>query len=150
MPPLLPVPHIQQTDHGECLAVCVAMVLQYLNISFSYRKLRTLLKIRPRLGTPFFNIERLERIGIKVTYQQGNLDTLQAHLQQGKPPIVPVDTSELPYWRYATYHAVVVVGIDDEMVYVNDPEFANAPIQLSRGDFDLAWLNRDEWYALLF
>ncbi len=46
-------------------------------------------------------------------------------------------------------HAVVVTGLDDDYIYLNDPAFTNAPIQVRRGDFDLAWLAQDEYYALL-
>ena len=34
-----------------------------------------------------------------------------------------------------------------KQVYLNDPEFPHAPIPVSIGDFDLAWLERDELYA---
>ncbi len=58
-------------------------------------------------------------------------------------------TRELPYWDEATNHAVLVVGLDKAPVDVNDPQFSNAPIKVSRGDFDLAWLEWDELYAVL-
>ena len=48
-----------------------------------------------------------------------------------------------------TGHAVVVVGIDDEMVYLNDPAFANAPQVVSHGDLLLAWLEMEEYYAII-
>jgi hypothetical protein len=34
-------------------------------------------------------------------------------------------------------------------VYLNDPTFLEAPIQVSRGEFDLAWLEKDEVYEAL-
>ncbi len=34
-------------------------------------------------------------------------------------------------------------------VYLNDPARPNAPIEVSHGDFDLAWLEQDEFYAAL-
>jgi predicted double-glycine peptidase len=70
-------------------------------------------------------------------------------LVQGQPVIVFVRTSELPYWDYGTDHALVVVGCDDDNIYVNDPNFAEAPISVPRGDFELAWLERDYYYALI-
>ncbi len=42
-----------------------------------------------------------------------------------------------------------MVGMDEENVYVDDPEFSQSPMQVSLGDFDLAWLERDEMYAVL-
>ncbi|MEZ4732190.1 MAG: hypothetical protein R3E79_34160 [Caldilineaceae bacterium] len=46
-------------------------------------------------------------------------------------------------------HAVVVVGFDEQSIYLHDPEFAESPINVSYGDFDLAWLEHDEMYAVL-
>lgn len=89
---LLPVPHLQQQERGECLAACAAMLLAY--VAF-------------------------------------------------------VKTGELPYWDEDCDHAVVVAGLDDEVVYLNDPAFPDAPVQVPRGDFDLAWLGRDEFFAAL-
>jgi uncharacterized protein YvpB len=60
-----------------------------------------------------------------------------------------VQTIELPYWSEPTDHALVVTGLDKTSIYLNDPAFANAPIQVPHGDFDLAWLERDEMYATL-
>jgi|GEM_PF-2396534 len=34
-------------------------------------------------------------------------------------------------------------------VHLNDPEFDLAPLLTPIGDFDLAWLARDELYAVL-
>lgn len=59
-------------------------------------------------------------------------------------------TEELPYWQQMSVrHVVVVVGMDNEHVYLNDPEFTHAPIGVTIGDFDLAWLQREEYYGVL-
>ena len=39
--------------------------------------------------------------------------------------------------------------MNEEEIYINDPAFARAPIAITHGDFDLAWLERDEYYAVL-
>ena len=44
---------------------------------------------------------------------------------------------------------MVVIGLDAQYVYLNDPEFDVNPIQVSRGDFDLAWFEHGEFYAVL-
>jgi predicted double-glycine peptidase len=46
-------------------------------------------------------------------------------------------------------HAVVVVGLDDSSVYLNDPAMDYGPIRVSIGDFDLAWFNQEERYGVL-
>lgn len=146
---ILTVSHFQQRERGDCLVACVAMVLDYMGIQQSYRRLYKLLNIKKGLGTALYNIRRLEKLGVTILFQQGNLAQLHSHLKQNEPSIVPVKTAELPYWKEDTDHAVVVVGLDDQFVYLNDPFFPVAPLRVSTGDFDLAWLERDEFYAVL-
>jgi len=49
----------------------------------------------------------------------------------------------------ATDHAVVVVGLDEESVYAHDADFEQAPQVIDRDDFLLAWLERDDEYAVI-
>ncbi len=60
-----------------------------------------------------------------------------------------VNTIELDYWTEATRHAVVVVGIDERQVYLNDPFFEVAPQIVSRLEFELAWDEMDNSYAVI-
>lgn len=147
---LLPVNPIKQHTPGECLPVCVKMVLDYLRIQCEYHQLVRTLGTHSGYGTPFSHIQALQKLGVSVRYQTGTLQDLYIALQQGWPAIVPVQTGELPYWENVRVrHAVVVVGMDSESIYLNDPEFDNGPIQASLGDFDLAWFEQEEIYAIL-
>ncbi len=149
-PILLPVPHLQQPREGDCLPACTYMVMAYIGKRTRYWRLRWLLGTQS-FGTPFFHLHRLERLGVTVEAQaRGTLVLLHQHLLQNRPCIVSVQTENLPYWPHNTLHAVVVVGMDDKTVYLNDPEFPAAPIAVPSGDFDLAWLAEDERYAVLF
>ncbi len=149
-PVYLAVPFALQQKEGQCLAACAAMTLTYLDVSFSYRRLLRLLEIQ-EFGTSFFNLQHLEALGIRVLLnRRGLLTDLYEHLCNGHPCIVSVMTQELPYWKgEAVLHALVVIGIDPLYVYLNDPEFADSPMQVLHGDFGLAWLERDETYAVL-
>lgn len=146
---ILPVPHFQQREHSDCLVACAIMVLAYLGQQPSYQQLYKVLKMKPGLGTAMSNIRQLEKLELSVVYQQGTLSLLQQYLVENKPCIVPVKTSELPYWTVDTDHAVVVVGLDSQFVYLNDPFLPQAPIFVPRGDFELAWLERDEFFAVV-
>jgi ABC-type bacteriocin/lantibiotic exporter with double-glycine peptidase domain len=147
-PLLLPVPHFMQRQRGECLAACAQMVLTYMGRSVAYGRLLKLLRIKSGLGTLASNIRRLETLNLEVIFEPGTFERLQDHLQQDRPCIVFIYTGELSYWPEGIDHAVVVVGLDDQNVYVNDPIFATAPLQVDRGEFDLAWLEWDEQYAV--
>ncbi|MFN8488832.1 MAG: papain-like cysteine protease family protein [Caldilineaceae bacterium] len=149
-PVRLPVQHVQQQATGDCLAACAVMAFAYLGLPFDYQKFSRLLRVRPQFGTPFFNIRELGKLGVTVAYQQRQLTDLYTWLAQGLPCIVGIQTGELPYWRHTNVqHAVVVVGMDSDWIYLNDPAFFNAPVQVALGDFDLAWLEQDEFYAVI-
>lgn len=149
-PVRLPVQHIQQQATGECLVACAAMLFGYFGLPFDYQRFVRLLRIRSQIGTPFSQVRELSKLGIPVIYQQGTLTELYTHLTAGLPCIVSVQTGELPYWQSTKLqHAVVVVGIDSDFIYLNDPAFFNAPAQVALGDFDLAWLEQDEFYAVI-
>ena len=124
------------------------MVLAHLGHAIDYPQLLTLLKIKP-YGAPAGNVRRLENLGLNVVYSKTDLLGLQAMLQEGHPVIVFVRTGELPYWAYSTDHAVVVIGYDESLLYVNDPARPEAPVTVPCGDFELAWLERDYFYALI-
>jgi len=148
---LLAVPHIQQRNTGDCLAACATMVCQYLKIPVQYDRLVKQLAIKPGVGTAFSNIGKLDSLSINVVHKTGGqLSQLYALLGQGWPIIASVQTGELAHWSsHNTLHAVVVVGMGSEYVYLNEPGFPKAPLQVSIGDFDLAWLAQDERYAIL-
>lgn len=146
---ILPVPHLKQQNWGECLVACVGMVLAYLGISVNYNQLCELLEVRSGIGTPAYKVQNLTQLGLHIIYQQGTIVELYHYINNNIPCIALVKTIELPYWTESTDHAVVVVGFDEQYIYLNDPEFEVAPWRVSKGDFDLAWLERDEYYVVL-
>jgi len=144
----LSVPHQLQQSDADCLAACAAMVLAYLGREIDYALLLELLGIRP-FGAPAGNIRLLADLGLVVVYSKTHTTGLKAMLQQGHPVIVFVRTDQIPHWEYGTDHAILVVGYDERHFYVNDPYHSQAPIAVSSGDFELAWLERDYSYALV-
>lgn len=144
----LPVSLQKQAARVDCLAACAAMVLDYIGRPCPYEHLVRLLGIRP-IGAPSSNILRLEQLGVRVAYLAGSLGDLENLVAQGYPCIAFLDTAELPYWSEAVFHAVVVVGMDDEYIYVNDPAFDQAPQRISWGDFELGWIEEGCRYAII-
>lgn len=145
---LLPVTHREQAETADCLAACAAMVLDYMGMPVAYGRLLKLLRVQ-WFGAFAFNIRALAELGVDVIYKRGTLAELREHLANNRPPIALVAAGELPYWNQSTLHAVLVVGMDERHVYLNDPGFPEAPVKISHGDFGLAWLERDELYAAL-
>jgi len=144
---LLPVPHFLQRYSADCLPACALMVLMYMRRSVRYGRLMQILGTQEH-GTPFSNIRHLDQLGVHVTIASGHLDQLYHHLTHNQPCIASVQTADLPHWDRQADHAVVVVGMDSQYVFLNDPAFEIAPIIVPLGDFDLAWLAKDEDFAI--
>jgi ABC-type bacteriocin/lantibiotic exporter with double-glycine peptidase domain len=147
--PLLPVSHRRQRQQSDCLIACTAMILDYLQVPFPYDRLPRLLRAEAH-GTVFSHLQYLESTGVSVVVGEGTMETLRRHLESGLPLIIAVETGELTsYWQEAVSHAVVVVGIDDDFVAVNDPAFEIAPQQIPVAEFELAWQEQDYRYAVI-
>jgi len=147
---LLDVPHRHQIDDGYCLPACVQMVLDYLDLTIPLDHLIRQLDVRPPLGAPASNVRNLRSDALDVTFTSGTLSDLRSHLAQSNPPIVFVQAGELAHWRgRVSQHAIVVVGIDEQNVYILDPAAEDRPIPIPIGDFMLAWVEMDNLYALI-
>lgn len=88
-------------------------------------------------------------LGVSVLVERGEIENLRLNLEAGLPSIAFIATGQLSYWHETTGHAVVVVGLDEERIYLNDPAFADAPKQVSIDEFLLAWIDADQFYALI-
>lgn len=61
-----------------------------------------------------------------------------------------VQTLTLPHWnKVDNSHAVALMVMDQNDIYLNDPAFSDEIFTEPMGKFDLAWLERDEEYAVL-
>lgn len=144
----LAVSHRRQLQQADCLAACAAMLLDYHQVPVDYTRLVQLLGIRS-YGAAFSNLRRLEELGVSVIIEKGGIAKLHRALDQGSPVIVAVNTGPLTYWSDDTAHALVVIGIEQQRVLVNDPEFEQAPQSVLVDEFLLAWLEQDFRQALI-
>jgi ABC-type bacteriocin/lantibiotic exporter with double-glycine peptidase domain len=124
------------------------MLLEHLQLTVDYARLVQLLGIRS-YGAAFSNLRRLEELGVSVTIEKGSIAKLRRTLGQNLHIIVAVNTGTLTYWTDDTAHALVVVGIEQETILVNDPEFEQAPQAVPLDEFLLAWLEQDYRQALI-
>jgi hypothetical protein len=126
------------------------MVLAYLGISRTQESLARMMGVVIPVGVPSSRIKKLASLKITVTYQQGTLDDIHDWLNQDVPVIVFLLMSELPHWRgQELQHAVVIVGLDDQNVYLMDPALETGPTLVPVNDFMLAWDEMDNSYATL-
>ncbi len=144
---LLPISHRQQRQQSDCLVACAAMLLAYLQIPFNYPHLLKLLATKP-FGTVFGNLRELRSLGLHVLIEEGSLETLARHIDSGLPCITAIKTGP-PAWDHVTNHAVLVVGIDDQMIYLHDPEQASGPQTMSYEEFAVYWVEQDYFYAVI-
>jgi hypothetical protein len=125
------------------------MVLAYWGIERDQSDLARQLQMIARAGTPGSRIYLLASATLEVTYRSGDWVDLRAALGQGIPPIKLVYTGELPYWKQAMAHAVVLLGIKGDLAVLNDPGVRQAAMHVSLGDLQLAWDEMTDLYALL-
>lgn len=145
---LLPVPHEQQRQDADCLAACAAMALAFIELHPDYDQLLKLLRVKP-YGTSGRNLGYLVSLGVEVTYREGSIDELKSYLLDDVPVIALVRTADLSHWSYSTDHAVVVVGFDEQTIYINDPAFETHPIAVPMTEFELAWMEFDYRYGVI-
>lgn len=124
------------------------MVVEFAGRAAAYEQIRELLGTR-WFGTPAVNLLRLEKLNLRVELAELPWPRIQEQLEQGRPVIAFVSTGDLPYWGLDTDHAVVVVGFDDERVFVNDPYFDIAPQTVPRTAFELAQLRFNHLCAVV-
>jgi ABC-type bacteriocin/lantibiotic exporter with double-glycine peptidase domain len=126
------------------------MVLAYLGISRSQDALAKTLGLNPPFGTRHSNIKKLASAKIKVTYEAGDLADIRRWLEQGTPVIVFVQAGDLPHWSGQHFqHAVVVVGVEGQRIYLMDPALDEGPTAVEEEAFMLAWSWFDYYYATL-
>ncbi len=145
---LLQVPHFKQNHLGSCLPAAVRMILEYLGHTFRESEIAERLGTKS-FGTPAPNLSRLEKLGFSIFYGSGTLANIRSHIQNGVPCLTFVQTGDFPYWDENTAHVVVVVGIDEEQIYVNDPAFENAPQTIPIDYFLLAWSEFDHRFGVI-
>ena len=145
---LLQVPHYKQSRGGSCLPAATRMILDFLGYPLSEAELAQRLGTKS-FGTPAPNLRRLEEIGFSVVYGSGALSNIKDYIQKGIPCLAFVQTGDLPYWGENTAHVIVIVGIDDDNIYINDPAFEIAPQSVPLDYFLLAWSEFDHRYAVI-
>lgn len=147
---MLNVPYFLQQADGYCLPACAQMVLAYLGIARSQNELGRQLGLIKGAGVPYSNITRLASPQLNVMLATGSLDDIKTWLGQGSPVIAFVQAGELPLHRGKRFqHAIVLVDIKNQDVYMLDPDTKIIPAQAQVADFYLAWDETDNHFAVI-
>lgn len=133
--------HYKQERAYSCVPACVRMVLEYLGEQTTEKFLRRFLKTK-YYGTNLLNIRYLSDIGFRTTITY-SVEELKRFIKERKLPIVRLVTRDLDFYDFDGYHAVIIVGIDQESVIANDPYFATEVIEIPIRDFTFAWAECD-------
>lgn len=141
----------QQRGDYDCLVTCCQQVLGNLGIEQSERWLWRQLQASTGQVTSFTNVKNLETsLGLVVEHHyNGTIERFAPYIEAGLPIIVAVDADIPTKWPYYGHHAVVVIGFDDETVYVNDPAQVETGRAVEVDTFQLAWERRDYQYAVI-
>jgi ABC-type bacteriocin/lantibiotic exporter with double-glycine peptidase domain len=124
------------------------MVLAYWGDLHSEAELATLLGSKA-YGTPLSNVARLHVWGYDASLVTLTRPSLEALLDAGMPVIARVWTVMLDYWLVETSHVVLVVGYDENAVFLNDPAFADQMHAVVWDAFLAAWAEFDETAAII-
>jgi ABC-type bacteriocin/lantibiotic exporter with double-glycine peptidase domain len=114
------------------------MVLEFHGCPRSESEVSDLLETTP-LGTRSANVQALHQWGVRADRGPLAFAQVEGFIDEGLPVVALVWTRDLPHWQSDDPHAVVVVGLTADSVYVNDPAQDQAPLACSRETFLAAW-----------
>ncbi|OGI90056.1 hypothetical protein A3B01_00375 [Candidatus Nomurabacteria bacterium RIFCSPLOWO2_01_FULL_41_52b] len=145
-PNLLPVKSFQETlNGGYCGPASLKMVLDYYDINKSEEEVAFACNRDPELGTDEASIKNAAgSYGLKAEIENNaSFDSIRGWLDRRIPVIVNWFTrgrsdygdEEVPDGHYS-----VVVGLDDEHIYLQDPEIGGLR-KLEREDFMRVWFD---------
>jgi len=142
----LNVKPFQETLHaGMCGPASLKIVLDYYGLVKSEQELAELTGTTIDIGTDDKGIARAaEAIGFKTLIKnEGDFSDIEIWLAKGVPVIVNWFTrgqADYPDSEVADGHYSVVCGLDDENIYLQDPEIGGLR-EIARGDFMKVWFD---------
>lgn len=142
----LDIKSFQETLNAHmCGPASLKIVADYYGIAKTEKEIAELTGLIPGIGVHAENLVKgAEALGLKASISnECVLDDLEKHLRAGRPVIVDWFTrgrSDYPDSAVADGHYSVVIGLDDEYVYLQDPEIGGER-KIKRDDFMLVWFD---------
>lgn len=143
---LLPVPDTRQSTVYSCGAAAMQAVLMYYGEEYIETDLMEWMKTDPENGTHPQEMKALaEELGYKAELRENmSLNDLEKAVEEKVPVIVAAQAwkeNDSPPWsdRWDDGHYMVVVGLDKENVYFEDPSILGSVGVIPRGEFLDRW-----------
>ena len=135
--------HYRQQDKAACIPASLRMVISHfdetLAEALSEADLMRLLGTSST-GSLLEHLPHLSQLGFEASSEESSLTELALFLHLFQTPVIAVlYAGYVEYLQSDSLHAVVIVGIDEEKVYLNDPLRETRPIVLSIDQFNRAW-----------
>lgn len=143
---LLDVKPFQETlDADMCGPASLKIVLEYYGVNKSEDELAQLCKVKKGLGIDEKGIKTVaEKLGFKVKIKNNSsFKDIESWLKKDVPVMVNWFTrGRTDYGNSSTAdgHYSVVVGLDDEFIYLQDPELGSMR-KITRNDFMRVWFD---------
>ena len=139
------VPDVMQSQTWSCGAGSFKAVLNYYGISSFESDLITLLNTTPSHGTyPWDMVNASEKLGLVAEWRENvTLDDVHASLQKGVPVIIDgqryQDANKTWEDTWDAGHYMVIIGLDDSTVYLEDPALLGSRLAVPRDTFLSLW-----------
>ena len=143
---LLDVKHFQETLHADmCGPASLKIVLDFYGMNKSEQEVAKLTGLTPSLGVSDKSIKiTAEKLGFKVKIKNNsNFKDIEKWLNKGVPAIVNwFSRGRCDYTDsdISDGHYSVVAGLDDEFIYLQDPEIGGIR-KLDREKFMIVWFD---------
>lgn len=143
---MLDVKPFQETLHADmCGPATLKIILDYYGIHKQEKELAELTGVIGGVGIDDTAIEKAARtFGLKVEIKNNaTFEDIEKWLERNVPVIVDWFTKGRPDYKdseVADGHYSAVIGLDDDYIYLQDPEIGGVR-KLDRGDFIRVWFD---------
>ncbi|MCX6689893.1 MAG: C39 family peptidase [Methanoregula sp.] len=139
------VPDVRQAENYSCGASSFQAVMSYYGLNSMESDLRAMLNTTPAHGTyPWDMVRVAKQQGLDAEWKENlTVNELESALRQGIPVIIDgqrfreLNSSWENTW--ASGHYMVVIGLDDRHVYLEDPFLIGSRLEMTREDFVAIW-----------
>lgn len=142
----LDVKPFQETLHADmCGPASLKIILDYYGVNKTENELADLTSLVPGLGVDDVSIAKAaESLGLKVEIKnESSFEEIEKWLKKGVPVIIDWFTrgrQDYDDSDVADGHYSVVIGLDEESIYLQDPEIGGER-KIAREDFMKVWFD---------